>query len=423
MNDFLSGFEKNKYGEGKPEEIKEEKKEFKKIEVIDHDEEIDENYRSKRKIKKIILITIILIILIASLLMYKSSREVSMNDLVGMNVEDAKIWLVKNNLSLESTSEYSVKYEKDVIISQNKKKNKKVKKGSTVKVILSLGADPDEQIKLPDFYNTSLSEIRSLIDRNKLKGIKVVEEYSSDIESGKVIKVEFKNPLVNNDNYTRKDELTLYISKGKEIFEKIYNVKNFVGLSKTEVETWANNNELTVIFEASSSNTVMEGLVISQSVSPNSKVSKQDEIKFVISSGKAIIVPNYSGVSEELAAHINQDIILIIKHEYNTSVNFGRLISQSKKSGIKLDLNDRTIILTYSLGRPFIGDLSGMIENELAAYFFDYQSKKANVTYTTNYIDSCLPKGSVVSTSKKQEYIDMNEVITVEISKENLTCP
>ena len=52
--------------------------------------------------------------------------------------------------------------------------------------------------------------------------------------------------------------------------------------------------------------------------------------------------------------------------------------------------------------------------------FYNYTSKGAKISYNVVYVDSSERKGSVVWTSKADEFINMEDSIEVHISKGNL---
>jgi serine/threonine-protein kinase len=98
-------------------------------------------------------------------------------------------------------------------------------------------------------------------------------------------------------------------------------------------------------------------------------------------------------------------------------VAYGRLISQSVPAGRQLTDDQPKVTVVYSEGRPYIDDLTGKSEKELPAYFYEFTSKGANITYSVDYVDSGEPKGQVVWSSVYSQFVDMTTHVTVRVSK------
>ena len=98
------------------------------------------------------------------------------------------------------------------------------------------------------------------------------------------------------------------------------------------------------------------------------------------------------------------------------SVSYGKLISQSVKSGTIKKADDNEVVLTYSLGVPYFSSLNGTSESEVAKVFYEYNQKGVNFTYTIKYVDSEEEKGKVVWSSKSNEFVSMKEYIEIHVS-------
>lgn len=71
------------------------------------------------------------------------SSKVLIENFVGMNIDEVKEYAKKNDIGLEIAYEYSANVDKDLVISQDKEKGTEVKKGTVIKVVVSLGDVPD----------------------------------------------------------------------------------------------------------------------------------------------------------------------------------------------------------------------------------------------------------------------------------------
>ena len=145
-------------------------------------------------------------------------------------------------------------------------------------------------------------------------------------------------------------------------------------------------------------------------------ISKDQILSFEVSAGKGIIVPNYSNVTSENASSINTKFDIKLKYVYNMVTSYGKLISQSVKPGIKKLETDNKIELVYSLGKPYFSNLVGTSVSEVAKIFYDYNQKGVNFTYEIVYVNSDKEKGSIIETSKSNEFVTTNENIIIKVS-------
>lgn len=382
---------------------------------VEHDVDIDYEYQKKRKQKKLIIIissVVVTAIVITSVIMM---NLVTIMDTVGKNIGEVKNWAKSNNITLEIDYSYTTKYDENLVISQETDPGKKVFKGKTLNIKVSKGADPEEKIEIPDINTMSLDDINQWVETNKLSNVKITKQFSEEIEKNKVLEHKFEDG-VSAETYKRKNQLQIIVSKGKETFEKNIEVKDFTNLSKAEVEAWGKTNEVTIAFEEAASATVMKDMVISQSVAVGEKVSKEDTITVVISYGKSILVPNFGSVYKDDAATDYIDLAVIVKEQYHGTVGYGGLISQSVPAGSYVREENNNVTVVYSLGKPYVDDLTQMTEKDLAEYFYNFKAKGANITYTVEYISGDFElKGTIAYASKRSEFVSMNENIHIQI--------
>lgn len=150
---------------------------------------------------------------------YLSSNEelVNVPKLVGGNIKE-----LESKLSLASLGKGTVGYEsdkevkKDLIISQFPEEGAKVKKGTRINVVVSLGKKEDK-IKMIDLKNMDVDEARATLIG---LGLKVTlpnkEEYSDTISKGCVI----SQSIQKDEEVQKNTEITLTVSKGKKPKER-----------------------------------------------------------------------------------------------------------------------------------------------------------------------------------------------------------
>lgn len=375
---------------------------------------------SKENSQKYLKIVLALCIVGVSVCVYFYMGMIKIPDFIGKQLVEAQTWALRNNVEIEIKEEFSLEYDANIIMSQDKEANKKVAKSTVLNLVVSRGGDPEELIKLPNFTTMKLNDLQKWKETNKLDNVKIIKEFSETVEKDNFLRMEFKNVDVDTTTYKRKDILFIYVSKGVEVYEKNIEVPNFVGKTKSEVEQWAENNMITVDFREITSETVEVGLIISQSVPAKEKMAKKEQIMIEISTGKAIIVPWFGYYSMEEATIVASDRGLrpFIRERYHPELAYGSVISQSIAAGTALSQNDDlSIEVVYSIGRPYIEDLTSKTENDIAPYFYAMNSKGTNITYTVHHqYDANVPKGMIISATKMNQFVPMECHIDIYVS-------
>ena len=422
MGDFLNQFE-GKSAVKKPEEAAPLGGPV--IRGPSHASEYDKSFHRNKVIKIIAVVIGIIAVMFAAYMLIRMSNRVEMKSLIGGNLTDAQNWAIRNRVELEISREFSMEHAKDVVFAQDITEGH-VQKGAVVGIKVSDGLDPDERLTLPDFSDMDVADVSKWINDNKATNARIQREFSSTVADRAFLRVEFPNDIVNENNYSRKDIVVIYMSKGPEVAEKNITVPNFAGKLEPEVITWADTNKIKVTIETAASDTITEGRVISQSEEFGTKVAVGHEMTVVVSVGVGVTVPNFAALTMSSAATAVTGVMVNVKQQYNASVPFGGLISQSHPAGTVLlgsEIQKARIEVVYSLGRPYIDDLVGRSERELAAYFYEFREKGASVSYSIEYVDSYQTKGRVIAVNRSNEFIESNAVINVQVSRGNLEPP
>jgi len=386
------------------------------IKTIEHEIEIDRNYGSKRFLR--IMLTIILLLAVAAGLVFavRYFMMVELPDFEGKTIAEMRKWCLDNKLYLTEKTVYSMEIEEDYIISQSIPGGTKVAPKKTIEVTYSLGADPNEKIPVPDLMNMTPPQIREWIDENKLSNVYIYEEYSNEYPVGAVTRYQFGNLTVDETNFRRSDSLTIYVSRGKQASYTERKLKNFVGLLRSEAESWCSQNGMTAVFTTILSEEVAEGRIISQSIEPDTGIEPGTVIEFVVSEGPGLIVPDYSRVYKEDVMSAAQGFNVNVVLKYSATVPYGGFISQSVAAGTRVHPKDNNITVEYSLGKPYLPNFVGMSEASLPELFYDFNRKGASLVYSITYVTSTAQKGTIVKASKNSEAVDLNAVIEFEVS-------
>ncbi|MBE9388875.1 PASTA domain-containing protein [Vagococcus salmoninarum] len=378
---------------------------------------IDPTYKKRQQRKIIIASTLGVLAALLLFWVYYAMSHVKMPDFVGKTTVEAREWASENNVTIDLKQEYDFDKDVNVIVKQNAKAGKQVKKKSTVKLTSSLGPDPEEVIPLPDFAKMTKQTADEWVEEHKAENLSVLEEYNDKIKKGDFIKQEITNKEVKAETYKREDKAIIYFSKGKEVFEKDVEVPDFAKKAKSDVETWVKTNEIKMTYKEIDSDTIEEGGVVSQSIPKGTKVAKRDSMSVEISIGKAVTIPNFAEKNPETASTVD-GLVVTVKTVFNSEIPYGQLISQSEEAGTKVKIKEpKPITVVYSAGKPYLRSYFGQLEGDLDKLFFDdYRSKGANISYTTYYVDSAETRGTVVDMGAYNQFVAMDYVVSIAIS-------
>lgn len=254
---------------------------------------------------------------------------VKVPDIVGMTEEEATKALKDKNLGIKVDSrEDSEKYEEGTVSEQKTKVGTKVKKHSTVHVVVS-SALIGKEIIVPDVSGMSEDEAqKKLTDA----GFKPTSEfqYDDNVAEGNVIST---TPAANS-KVAKDTQIKMIVSKGAQ--KKT--VPDVRGKSEADARSEIQAAGLTVGSTSTQhDDSVAKGNVISQSVTPGKKVSAGTAVNLVLSSGSdKVSIQNFAGKDEEeLLSWASQNGLNASKQkdEYSSNYEEGTIISMSPASG------------------------------------------------------------------------------------------
>lgn len=195
-------------------------------------------------------------------------------DVTGQTTEVAKTKLEAAGFVLGSTTEaYSSTVAAGKIISQDPTAGTKRDKGTRVNVVVSKGT---EQVTVPDLTNMTADQAKQALDRVGLYASAGTAEYSSSVEVNKIIR---QTPAA-GQTANKGDTVTYILSLGVENVD----VPNVVGSSESSAMSALQNAGFKVSVQSQYSDTVSEGVVISQN--PSGKAVKGSTVTITVSKGK-----------------------------------------------------------------------------------------------------------------------------------------
>ena len=322
----------------------------------DYDDEDDEEYGERKreknddmnprmaKIMRILTIVAVVIIIFVMLFIVgkatgllkfgpslsteeEKKDEVKVPNIVGKTEEEAKKALDKYDLGISVKSrEESTKYEEGKIIEQTPESGKKVKKKTTVTVIISSGKVAEEK-EVPNVSGKSQSDaIKELEDAGfvpKVSGYETSTEFGKD-------EVISTNPA-GGTMAPEGSEVGMLLSSG----EDKPTIPEVVGKSRSDAESQLSQLGLLVTVEEEYNDSYGEGMVFYQSKAAGTRVPEGTTIVIKVSKGKKpvekVTVPPVKGKSQSTAEKLLREAGLtweVIGYEDN-ALEAGTVISAS----------------------------------------------------------------------------------------------
>ncbi len=253
-------------------------------------------------------------------------KEVTVPDVKGMSYNEAKEVLEAKGLKIEKADEpiASQKIEKGKIVSQTPSKNSKVKKGRTVRVILSAG---NTELKVPDLKGLSYKEAKTLLSEMGLQ-ISKGDEVDSDSVAEGLIASQYPSAKTKVD---KGDIITVNISKGKKdaVIPKLVGT-TFTSESDVSATLSKYGYKLGKVSYEESYET--PGTIIKQSPDAGTTAEKKTTVDIVISKAKSkATVPNLNGMTYDQAESALQSLgfsVGRVTEEENNGFTAGTVFKQ-----------------------------------------------------------------------------------------------
>ena len=308
---------------------------------------------------KLIVIILVVVLAIAGLVLFLVLRPtIEVRDFVGTNAAEVKAWIKQNDIESQGVifrEEYSFDYDEGYIIYQSIEPDKKIRKNTKMDFTVSMGADPDELISVPDIETMYKDELQEWVKQNKLTKTKIMSQYSDTVEDGAVISYEFKGS--DADTFTRSSILNINVSKGPAPAGTV-TVEDFVKQDFSVVEAWGKKNKVEIIKTTKYDDKVLKDIVISQSIEAKKTVKEGESLTVVVSLGKGVKVPDFTTMTDSDVDDWLKENATFVKVKEMYSNEEGYIIEQSIASG-KYIGEDNKLHVTKNLGSNFYIDEIG----------------------------------------------------------------
>lgn len=359
--------------------------------------------------KKVLIIVLVALIILLGLGYFLFlAPKIEMPDFVGQTKTDVAAWVKQQGIETSGIifdEEYNFDNDKDTVLSQSIKPDTKVKNDVKLTIVLSLGADPDELIRVPDIASMNKSEIKEWISENKLTKTKVNIQYNESVPEEEVIDFAFSG--CDEDSFTRSSTLKINVSKGPAPAGKV-TVEDFSKKIFEQAETWAKNNKVELVKKEAYSDKIEKGYIISQSIEAGKAMSEGDTLEVTVSLGKAITMADFSTMSlSEIKKWCNKNGLILDVIEHYSSEDIDAIIGQSPEAN-KIISEDDDIEVIVSKGKLKASMFTGSTKQELKEWIA--QINNYGVSYTIGDADyqysDDVALGNIISISFDGDEVD-----------------
>ncbi|MBM7552809.1 Stk1 family PASTA domain-containing Ser/Thr kinase [Thalassobacillus pellis] len=261
---------------------------------VKKDEKKDKN-KTKKKKKKVWgwLLGILLFLVAAGIAAIiflpelMQPKDVEMIDVTGMEYEEAYSKLRNLNLKVERETVYSDTVEEGFVVKTDPNAGMVTKEGATVTVFSSRGK---EKMEFGDYVGEEFEKIKAELEAKGYKNILPIRE-NSDQPAGEII--EQIQPQPDEQVVPEEARVIFKVSSGPPTVM----LKPLKNLSQQEAESYLTENELNMKVSEDYSDSVEEGMIISQSPAPYTEVEQGSTIEVVVSKGQKEQPPRTENVS------------------------------------------------------------------------------------------------------------------------------
>lgn len=216
-------------------------------------------------------------------LLAMNGSSVKVVNFVNQKKSDVEKWRKDNDIDASQIIykyEYSEEKDKNVVLKQSLKAGESMNKDNDLKITLSNGADPSVTYELPDFTGKKEDEIKQWFKDKKFSNVVYKYEKNPDIEENTFISMD---PAAST-TVKRSDTVTVTICAPLEGAE--VSMIDMSSMSKDEINAWAEENKITIIYDEAYSDSIASGKVITTSVDANTIIHQGDTVTVTLSKGK-----------------------------------------------------------------------------------------------------------------------------------------
>lgn len=301
-------------------------------------------------------------------------------DFTSMTQDQLLSWSQENDIKIVTEEVYDDLITIGNVISQNVIVGERLFAGSTIKVTVSKGPDPEVMVNLIDFTGKDIGEIQQFIENNKLLASTIEFEKSTEVSSAYFIRIDTTSTSVK-----RGQALKFFISTGSKDELTTVLVPDFKEYTRTQISTWGTTNNIKTNFVDEFNNDLASGKVISQSQAANSQIYDGSSITVKLSLGTGVVLENMVGKSKTTIDKFINDNGLKVSYSYtySSSQNKDLGISMTPSASTRVG-NGSTVNITLSLGKISVSDFKGKTLAQLQAWVTEVNKQGANLKVTSS---------------------------------------
>src|SRR5690625_4948119 len=202
-------------------------------------------------------------------------KEVEIPDVTEWEYEEAVEELEQLGLHTERELTSSEDIEEDLVVRTDPRAGRNVIEGSTVTLFVSSGK---EKFSFDDYVGRDFDQVRRLLINQGYEEV-IAYEKNSDKPEGEIISQ--VQPSPNEEVVPSETTVIFEVSIGPELVSLI----DLKGLTEEEVADYLSRNELKINKKEEHSESVPEGLVMSQDPKPNTELTKGTTVDVTFSKG------------------------------------------------------------------------------------------------------------------------------------------
>lgn len=275
-----------------------------------------------------VIVAIVAVVAAIAVAVIDQTSTRAVPNLVGLTEDEAISQIQQTGYFTEGTvkEDYSDTAPEGQVIDQDPDGGNQASQGTAINLVVSKGAEPAQDVTVPDLTNMDASEANQALANVGLVGKAGDSVYSSTIEQGKVAQ---QDPAANSTAKAG-DTVTYQLSKGVETVQ----VPSVVGMTESAATKALQNAGFSVVTNSASSDSYDAGVVSYQSVTGSA--AKGSQVVITISTGsKNSNLPDVTGMTEaEAESELSSAGFTVrVRQDYSGSGTAGTVVWQSPDPG------------------------------------------------------------------------------------------
>lgn len=359
----------------------------------------------------------IILLLIVFGIVLLLNRGTELIDFTGWTENDAQLWARNNGILLQVEKEYNDVHEMGKVFAQHTAPGTRVRRGTFVRLNVSLGHDLSVRLPLPDIQSMNRDQIEQWAAENFMSRVRIAAEHSDTIPVGRVIRFEVNDPAV-VDEVRRDSPIYIIISRGpQDAKEVVVTLPNFRSMTLQQIHAFAHEHGLVLKIEEAHDDYTPAGTIMSQSIKEGEKVPSGTEIVLHISLGKMIVIPNFAGESREMAAALANSLgVSIMMREEYSSASAGSFLYQSIAAGSVYQAGE-ILELVYSIdNKVVLPSFVGQTRDAIESWASTLNNKGTRINIHISYTMSASPPGTILAQDISNLLIGINTAVSITVS-------